>query len=126
MNIVDSCGWLEYFADGRNADFFASAIEDVDMLLVPSICLLEVFKRIRQQRDENAALQATALMSQGRVVDLSTPVALRAARIGFDLKLPLADSVILATAQLNNSVVWTQDADFDGIENVRYIEKTSP
>ena len=69
MNVVDSSGWLEYFADGSNADFFAPAIEDVSELTVPTISLYEVFKRVLQQRDESDALEAIAVMQQGRVVD---------------------------------------------------------
>lgn len=124
MNLVDSSGWLEYFADGTNADFFAPAIEKVEDLLVPAVCLLEVFKRVMQQRGEDAALQAVALMQQGRVVDLDASLALSAARLGIEHKLPLADSVILATAQANDAVIWTQDADFENIPRVRYIPKT--
>jgi len=121
--LVDSSGWLEYFADDPNADFFAPPIEDVDNLLVPSICILEVFKRVLQQRDEGSALQAVVIMQQGKIVDLNVSIALSSAKIGAELKLPLADSVILATAQANNAIVWTQDADFKGIEGVRYISK---
>ena len=123
MNLVDSCGWLEYFADGPNAKFFGKAIEDVDRLLVPTICLLEVFKRVFQQRGEAAALQAVTNMQEGRVVSLDTATALRAARISADLKLPMADSVILATAQAHDAVVWTQDADFKSIPAVNYKAK---
>jgi len=121
MNLVDSSGWLEYFADGANADFFASPIEDVDHLIVPTLCLLEVFKRILQQRGEDRALQAIALMYQGQVVALDASIAVNAAKLGFDLKLPLADSVILATAKAQNALIWTQDSDFKDIEGVRYI-----
>lgn len=123
MNVVDSSGWLEYFADGSNADFFAPAIERPTSLLVPSISLLEVFKRVLQQRDESAALQAVALMQQGQVVDLDGAIALTAARLGTDFGLPLADSVILATARHFNATVWTQDADFDGLSDVRFTKK---
>ena len=123
MNVVDSSAWLEYFACGPNAGRFASAIEDVEKLVVPSICLLEVFKRVIQQRDEHMALQAAALMRQAFVADLTATVALNSARIGAALKLPLADSVILATAREHEAVVWTQDADFDGIEGVKYFPK---
>ena len=105
MNVVDSSAWLEYLADGPNAGFFAPAIEATDELVVPSICLLEVFKRIFQQRDEGQALQVVALMHQGRVVDLDSALALTAAKIGIDEKLALADSVVLATArQADDSV----------------------
>ncbi len=122
MNLVDSCGWLEYFADAPRADFYAPAIEDVQNLVVPTICILEVFKRVLQQRNEDAALQAVALMHQGLVVDLTSSIALDAAKIGSQLKLPLADSVILATAHAHAAVIWTQDEDFRGIKGVRFIE----
>ncbi len=125
MNVVDSSGWLEYLADGPNADFFAPAIEDTAPLLVPSISVLEVFKRILQQRNENDALQAVALMMGGRVVDLDSDLAIRAATLGHEKKLPLADSVMLATAQKYEAVLWTQDSDFENHEGVRYISKVS-
>ena len=87
------------------------------------ICVLEVFKRVLQQREEDAALQAIALMHQGLIVDLTSSIALDAAKIGTQLKLPLADSVILATARAHNAVIWTQDEDFKDIKGVRYIER---
>ena len=121
MNLVDSCGWLEYYADGPNADFYAPAVEDTENLIVPVICIYEVFRKILQQRGEAPALQAAALMHQGLVVDLSSPLALSAAKIGIGLKMPLADSIILASARAHNAVVWTQDAHFKDIKDVRYI-----
>lgn len=123
MNVVDPSGWLEYLADGRNADFFATAIEDVARLIVPTISLLEVIKRVLQQRGENDALQAVALMQQGEVVNLDEGLALSAARLGLELKLPLADSVMLATARAHSATLWTQDSDFEGLEGIRYIKK---
>ena len=123
MNLVDSCGWLEFFADGPNAGFFARPIEDVAKLLVPTICLLEVFKRVCEQRGEQAALQAVTHMQEGRVAPLDVATALTAARISCELKLSLADSVILATARTNKAVIWTQDADFERIPGVRYKPK---
>jgi len=123
MNLVDSCGWLEYFADGPQADFYAAALEDTESLLVPTVCLLEVFKRVLQQRREDAALQAAAAMHQGVIVPLDASLALMAARISSDLQLPLADSIILATARTYHAVIWTQDAHFKGFEGVRYTEK---
>ncbi len=125
MNVVDSCGWLEYFADGQNADFFAPAIEDTSSLIVPAVSLFEVFKRILQQRTEDDALRAIAVMQQGRVVVLDNALAISAAKLSFDLKLPMADSLILATARFNAATLWTQDADFEHIPDVRYIKKTS-
>ena len=123
MNVVDSSGWLEYFADGSNADFFAPAIESVSELVVPSISIYEVFKKVLQERGESEGFQAVATMQQGRVVDLDATLALRAAKISAELKLPMADGVMLATAQVHEATLWTQDADFEGIEGVEYIEK---
>ncbi len=121
MNVVDSSGWLEYFADGPNADFFAAAIEKPKQLIVPSISVYEVFKRIISLRDEDGALQAVAIMHQGRCVDLTADLAIHAAKLGHDRKLPLADSVMLATAYHYQATLWTQDADFEGLRGVRYI-----
>jgi predicted nucleic acid-binding protein len=121
VNVVDSCGWLEYFASGPNSDFFAPALEATDDLVVPALCVYEVFKRVLQQRGEGDALQAIALMQQGSVVELSVPLALDAARLSVDLGLPMADSVILATARSVGARLWTQDAHFDGITDVAYI-----
>jgi predicted nucleic acid-binding protein len=123
VNLVDSSGWLEYFADGKNASFFAPAIENTKLLLVSSINCYEVFRRIAQQRDENAAMQAIAVMQEGVVIDVTSDLAVVAAKISLDLKLPLADSVILATARMNQATVWTQDSDFDGIAGVKYVSK---
>ena len=125
LNVVDSSGWLEYFADGPNADFFAPPIEKPDLLIIPSISLLEVFKRILHQRGENEALQAMALMMEGRVVDLDADLAIRAAMIGLSEKLPLADSVMLATAQKFEALLWTQDGEFENLPGVRFIKKMS-
>lgn len=120
---MDSSGWLEYFADGPNADFFAPAIEDVSSLIVPTISLYEVFKRVLQQRGEGEALQAIAVMMEGRVVELTAEIALEAARLSVERRLPMADSVMLATARAYDAVLWTQDADFEGMEGVRYVAK---
>jgi predicted nucleic acid-binding protein len=123
MNVIDSSGWLEYFADGENADFFAPAIEQVSELVVPSISIYEVFKRVLQQRDESDGLQAVAIMQQGQVVDLDTGIALMAAKLSMAYKLPMADSIMLATARAYEATLWTQDADFKEIEGVEYIER---
>lgn len=124
MNVVDSCGWLEYFSDGPNAGFFAPAIENTAKLLVPTLTLFEVFKRILQQRTEADALRAIALIRQGQLIDLSDAVALGAARLSFDLKLPLADSIILFSARMHDVKLWTQDAHFEGISGVSFVRKT--
>ncbi|MCJ7708998.1 MAG: type II toxin-antitoxin system VapC family toxin [Anaerolineales bacterium] len=121
MNVVDSSAWLEFFADGPNASLMAPAIQKASELIVPTISIYEVFKRVLQQRDESQALQAVALMEQGTIVDLSASLALSAAKLSFDLKLPMADSVMLATARAFDALLWTQDADFEGMKGVKYL-----
>ena len=123
-NVVDSSAWLEYFANGAGAAHFASAIESVGRLVVPAVCLLEVFKVVLRQRGESDALQAVALMQQGTVIDLDASLALMAAKAGLEHKLPLADSIVYATAQRVGGVVWTQDDDFDGLPDVEYFRKS--
>ncbi|KAF0215508.1 MAG: PilT domain-containing [Geobacteraceae bacterium] len=124
MNVVDSSGWLEYFADGPNAGLFAVPLKNAKELLVPSITIFEVFKVVCRLRGEDQALQAAALMQQGKVVDLTAAIALQAAKTSLDLKLPMADSIILATARLHNGLLWTQDDDFQGIPGVKYFAKS--
>ena len=123
MNVVDSSAWLSYFAGDKNAAVFAKAIEDLDKLLVPSITLTEVFKNIVRQRDEESALATVAHMQQGRVVSLDSELAVDAAGFGVMHKLPLADSIIFATAHKYDATIWTQDSDFKGLTKVRYFSK---
>jgi len=123
MNVVDSSGWLEYFTCGPNADLFGAPIEETSALVVPVLCLFEVFKRIIQERTERAALEAAVAMQQGQVVDLTADLALAAARLSAMESLPLADSIILATARDYDATLWTQDADFEGMAGVRYVAK---
>lgn len=123
MNVVDSSGWLEYFGNGPNAAFFSEPIEKNDELLVPTISIFEVFKRVLQQKNETDALRAIAFMHMGLVVDLTDSLALHAAKVSFELKIPMADSIMLATAQEYEAFLWTQDADFKNIEGVNYIER---
>jgi predicted nucleic acid-binding protein len=119
MNVVDSSGWLEYFADTKRAKLFAPAIEDPDHLLVPVITIYEVFKKFVRQRGESDALQAVSAMRSGEIVELEVSLALDAGR--FDL--PLADSLIYAAAQRHAATLWTQDEDFEGLPGVRYFPK---
>ncbi len=120
MNVVDSSAWIEYFADGPNAGFFAESVENTADLIVPTLCLHEVFKRILQQRGEGEALRAVAAMRQGSVVDLSAGLSVEAAKLSHEEKLPMADSIILATARAHDAILWTQDIDFKGRAGVRY------
>ncbi len=126
MNVVDSSGWLEFFADGPNADFFAQPIQDAKNLIVPTLSIFEVFKRIAEQRGEHDALQAVAVMQQGTVVDLTLALALDSARTSLGRRLPMADSVMLATAEAFGAAFWTQDADFSDVEGVKYTVTKRP
>ena len=121
MNIVDSSGWLAYFADDKNASRFAPPLADTDNLLVPAISIYEVFKVLLRESGEDAALQATAAMQRGHVVDLTPQLAMAAAALSHKLSLPMADSIILAAAREHNATVWTQDVDFKGLESVKYF-----
>jgi predicted nucleic acid-binding protein len=123
MNVVDSSGWLEYFGEGKNVSFFAAAIEKADELIVPTICMYEVFKRMSSLLDEQEALRAIGVMSLGQVIDLDRQLSLNAAKISREVKLALADSVILATARASSAILWTQDEHFKGLEDVRYVQK---
>ena len=123
MNIVDSSAWLAYFADDSNAEYFAEPIENTAELLVPSITLAEVFKIILRQRDEDVALTAIAQMEQGQVIVLDSRLAIDAAYYGIKHKLPLADSIIYATAMKYDAIVWTQDNDFELLNGVKYFPK---
>lgn len=123
MNVVDSSGWLEYFADGPNAAAFAKPIQATRSLIVPTLSLFEVFKRVTQQRSEDGALRAIAVMEQGRVVDLDRATALEAARLSIEHGIAMADSVMLATAYRHHATLWTQDSDFEGLYGARYFAK---
>ena len=123
MNVVDSSGWIEYLGGGANADFFTKAISDVPRLVVPTICVFEVCRWMRRELGERRALEAMALMQQGSIIDLDATLAMSAARLSLEMKLPMADSIILATARANNATLWTQDDDFEGLDDVKYIAK---
>jgi len=122
MNVVDSCGWIEYFTNSPYAGFYASPIEEIENLIVPVICLVEVFKKIRMEKSESAALTAVAHMRQGKVVPLTESIGLKAASLGIEYQLPLADSIIHAVGVITDSTVYTQDAHFRGLRNVEYLE----
>ncbi len=123
MIILDSSAWLEYFAGTGNGDIFAEYAEDFDNLVVPTICIYEVYKRILIQRDELSAQIAIDFMKNGKVIDINSEVAMTAAQHSHKLKLPMADSLIFATGLIYNSKIVTQDVDFKGLENVDYYEK---
>ena len=127
MNLVDTSGWIEYFFGGPNASYFAPPIEDTEQLLVPVVCLYEVFKKVSSVADNARALRCVAQMKQGQVVVLGEEIALCAAAISLKHKLPMADSFIYATAQLAGAAVWTQDTDFSGLPGVNYrVSRAGP
>ncbi len=123
MNVVDSSCWLEFFAGSEVGDDVAPVIEDIERLIVPSITIYEVFKKLLQELDEDRALFAVAHMKQGRMVDLDADLAIVSARIGKELKLSLADSIIYAVSRKHDAILWTQDKHFQSLEAVRYFEK---
>jgi predicted nucleic acid-binding protein len=123
MNVVDSSAWLEYLSDGPNAAVFAKPIEATRSLLVPTPSLFEVFKRVSQQRSEDDALRAIAVMEQATIVDLDRATAIEAARLSIQHPIAMADSVMLATAQRRRATLWTQDSDFDGLPGIKYFAK---
>jgi predicted nucleic acid-binding protein len=123
MNVIDSSGWLEYFARGTNASFFAPVVKATDTLVVPTVCMYEVFKHLLTQRGEEDALQAIGVMSLGIIADLTREIAVNTANISNEFKIAMADSIILAITRANNATLWTQDADFEDIGGVQYIEK---
>lgn len=125
MNLVDSSGWLEYLVDGPNAPFFEAPLSRSSELIVPTICLYEVFKIALHERGENAAIQAAGLMRQARVVPLSESIALTAARFSLERKVPMADSIIAATGAEFGATIWTQDPDFRDLPGVKFIAKKS-
>jgi predicted nucleic acid-binding protein len=123
MNIVDSSGWLAYFADEPNAKHFLNPLNDSASLVVPTVTIYEVFKVVLRESNENDALQAAVAMQKGTVVDVTAPLAISASKLSLEHNLPMADSIILATAKEFNAILWTQDSDFKNIKDVKYFPK---
>ncbi len=125
MNLVDSSGWLEYLADGKNAKFFATAIENTEELIISVVNVFEIYKKVLKEKDENSAIQVIGLMQQAKVIDVTPSLAIQAAKYSLQYKIPMADSIIYATAKMNDSIVWTQDVDFKDLDGVKYFRKNS-
>ena len=123
MNIVDSSGWLAYFADEPNAKHFLTPLNDTSSLVVPTVTIYEVFKVVLRESSENEALQAAVAMRKGTVVDLTALLAIAASKLSLEHNLPMADSIILATAKEFDATIWTQDSDFENIGDVKYFPK---
>lgn len=124
MNLVDTSGWLEYFANGSIADIFAPILEQQNKLLVSVINIYEVYKKVAIQKGDDAAYTAMSVMMHAKVIDTNTEICVLAAQLSLQHKLPMADSLILATANINRAILWTQDADFENITGVKYIMKS--
>ncbi len=123
LNLVDSCGWMEYFCDSKMAKHYAPAIEDTENLIVPCICIYEVFKKVLSDVGEQEALQAVATMQMGEVLDFDDSLAISAALISRQHKLPMADSIVMASAKLAGAIIWTQDVHFEGLPEVKFFKK---
>ena len=123
MNIVDSSGWLAYFADEPNAKHFLIPLKDTASLVIPTVTIYEVFKVVLRESTENEALQAATAMQKGMVVDLTARLAIAASKLSLQHRLPMADSIILATSQEFNAKIWTQDSDFKNISGAKYFPK---
>lgn len=123
MNIVDSSGWLAYFANEPNAKHFLTPLNDTASLVVPTVTIYEVFKVVLRESSENEALQAAVAMRKGTVVDLTALLAIAASKLSLEHNLPMADSIILATAKEFDATIWTQDSDFENIGDVKYFPK---
>jgi toxin FitB len=124
MNVVDSCGWLEYIADGPNAAFFEPALADLPRLVVPSITVYEVCKRVLVQRGQTYADRAVAAMRRGQIVHLDADGLRTAAVASVRYKLAMADAIIWQTAQAHGAQLYTQDADFKDAPGVQYCRRT--
>jgi predicted nucleic acid-binding protein len=121
MNLVDSSGWLSFFSDNCNAKNFLLPITNVNALLIPTIVIYEVFKVILRESGEQDALLAQAHLQQGTISELSTETALQASKISLEYRLPMADSIIYATALEHDATIWTQDEHFKDLKNVKYF-----
>lgn len=120
--VVDSSGWIEVFTDGRQAEHFLALMADERSLVVPAISIFEVFKWVLREHGEAQAIQAATVMQRGQVVDLDSRLALAAAQLSHSLQLPMADSIILATARDHQARLHTMDSDFRGISDVDWID----
>jgi len=130
VNLVDSCGWLEFLSDGPNASDYEKVLTDAagpKKLLLPSICLQEVFKlTLREQGPARADSVAAFMQSQAQVIPHNASLALEAAHFGHQHKLALADSIVYATARVHGAVLWTQDSAFEGLPGVHFVKKKRP
>lgn len=121
MNLVDSSGWLEYFSGGNNADEFSKPLDNIESVIVPTICLYEVFKVVLREKDEDSAIKSIASMKQGNIVGLTMKISIQSAKFSLNNNIPMADSIIYTTGRMYNATIWTQDSDFRKLDNVKYF-----
>lgn len=121
MHIVDSCGWLEWFTDGKLAEEYGPRLQGVDELLVPAVVLYEVYKVLKRETGEEKAILAVSYMKHWPVIPLDDILALQAADLALKHNLAMADAMVYATALAYNALLFTSDADFDGLPLVNYV-----
>ena len=120
--VVDSSGWIEVFTGGGQAEHALTLLANTRSLVVPAITIFEVFKWVLREHGEAQAVQAAAVMQRGMVVDLDSRLALAAAQLSHALQLPMADSIILATARDQQARLHTMDSDFRGLADVEWLD----
>ena len=125
MIIVDSCGWLEWFTDGRLADKYQGYLADQDNLLVPAIILYEVYKILKREVGEEKALLAAGYMKNSLIIPLDETLALAVADIALQESLAMADAIIVAVSRFYNCTVISSDSDLKDQTNVKFIPKIS-
>ena len=123
MNLVDTCGWLEYLAGTENAKNFEKEILDTKSLIVPTIVIYEVFKKVTLDFNEDTALEVVAELKQGQVIEVNETISIYAAKLSIEKKLPMADALIYATGLLNDAIILTQDNHFEGLAGVSHFKK---
>lgn len=123
MTLIDSSGWLEFFTDGRLARRYAAYLADLSKVVTPTVVLYEVYKKVKRERSEEAALLAAAQISKSRLVPLTETLALAAADLSLDHNLAMADAIVYATALTHDAELVTSDADFARLAGVTYLRK---
>lgn len=122
MVVVDSSAWIEYLLDGPDSDLIEPFFQDPDKLILPAICVAEIERYLRAFGDPPALETARQAMSVAKTISLDQNLAREAAEVGMRLRLPMADSIIYATARAFDADLLTLDAHFEGLPGVRYIK----
>jgi toxin FitB len=123
MNLVDSSGWLEFFSNGKQAHLFTPIIQNSEELIVSVINKYEVYKKLCLEFNTKQAANSMGAMYLGRLVEVTEEIALTASELSIEFHIPMADSLLLATARIENADFWTLDSHFKDIPGVKYFEK---